>query len=48
MVTIYYGADAKEAEAKALNDGISAQYPDLQIEVVEGGQPHYDYIISIE
>ena len=48
VVTIYYGADTKEAEARALNDSISAQYPNLQIEVVEGGQPHYDYIISIE
>jgi DAK2 domain fusion protein YloV len=48
VVTIYYGSDTKEAEAKALNDSISAQWPDLQVEVVEGGQPHYEYIISIE
>jgi DAK2 domain fusion protein YloV len=48
VVTIYYGSDTREAEAKALNDSISAQYPNLQIEVVEGGQPHYEYIISIE
>ncbi len=48
VVTIYYGADTKEAEAKEMNDTISAQYPNLQIEVVNGGQPHYEYIISVE
>ena len=48
VVTIYYGADTKESEAKAINDDIMAQYPDLQVEIVEGGQPHYEYIISIE
>jgi hypothetical protein len=48
VVTIYYGADAKEAEAEEINKNISLQYPNLQVEVVNGGQPHYEYIISIE
>ncbi len=48
VVTIYYGADTKEAEAKEIGDNILKQYPNLQIEVVNGGQPHYEYIISIE
>ncbi len=48
VVTIYYGADASEAEARAINDSIQTDYPDLQVEIVEGGQPHYEYIISIE
>ncbi len=48
VVTIYYGADTKKAEAEEINDNISAQYPNLQVEVVNGGQPHYEYIISIE
>jgi DAK2 domain fusion protein YloV len=48
VVTIYYGDEAKETEANEINDTISAQYPNLQVEVVNGGQPHYEYIISIE
>jgi dihydroxyacetone kinase-like predicted kinase len=48
VVTIYFGADASEAEAKEINNNISSQYPELQVEVVNGGQPHYEYIISVE
>ena len=48
VVTIYYGADTEEAEAQQVNASISEGYPNLQIEVVKGGQPYYNYIISIE
>jgi dihydroxyacetone kinase-like predicted kinase len=48
VVTIYFGADASEAEAKEINNNILSQYPELQVEVVNGGQPHYEYIISVE
>ncbi len=48
VVTIYYGANANEVEAKEIGDNISKQYSSLQIEVVNGGQPHYEYIISVE
>ena len=48
VVTIYHGADTEETEAQGISDNISKQYPDLQVEVVKGGQPHYNYIVSIE
>ena len=48
VVTIYYGADTKETEAQQVNTDISEGHPSLQVEVVKGGQPHYNYIISIE
>jgi len=48
VVTIYYGADAQEAEANEIKETISSKYANLQVEVVNGGQPHYDYIISVE
>ena len=48
VITIYYGADTEKAEAQQINADISEQYPDLQVEIVKGGQPHYSYIISIE
>jgi len=48
VVTIYYGADVKQADAEKTSDGIRKKHSQLQIEVIWGGQPHYDYIISIE
>jgi DAK2 domain fusion protein YloV len=48
VVTIYYGADTKEAEAQQVSTSISEEQPDLQVEVVKGDQSHYNYIISIE
>ena len=48
VITIYYGADTEEAEAETLGARIRKQHPQLQVEVINGGQPHYDYIIGIE
>ncbi len=48
VVTIYYGADTEKSEASGISDDISTQHPDLQVEVVNGGQPHYHYIVSVE
>jgi hypothetical protein len=48
VITIYYGADAELAEAEQVSLSIREQYPQLQIEVVQGGQPHYNYIVSVE
>ena len=48
VITIYYGADTKTAEAEQVSNSIREQHPQLQIEVVQGGQPHYNYIVSIE
>ncbi|MFC2011609.1 DAK2 domain-containing protein [Chloroflexota bacterium] len=48
IITIYYGADTKQNDAEQVSASISEQYPQIQIEVVRGGQPYYDYIVSIE
>jgi dihydroxyacetone kinase-like predicted kinase len=48
IATIYYGADTAPAEAEQVSTSIREQYPQLQVEIVRGGQPHYNYIISIE
>ena len=48
VITIYCGTDTKPAEAEQVSATIREQYPQLQVEVVQGGQPHYNYIISIE
>jgi dihydroxyacetone kinase-like predicted kinase len=48
VVTIYYGQDVEQADAEKVSNSIREKYTNLQIEVVKGGQPHYEYIISIE
>jgi DAK2 domain fusion protein YloV len=48
IVTLYYGQDTEETEAENCGNEIREKYPHLQVEVVKGGQPHYNYIVSIE
>jgi len=48
VVTIYYGADTQSDEAEQVSATIRELHPHLQVEVVQGGQPHYHYIMSIE
>ena len=48
IITIYYGQEIAEAVAQALGQEVAAAYPDQEIEVISGGQPHYCYIISAE
>jgi DAK2 domain fusion protein YloV len=48
VLTIYYGEDASPEEAEQIGTSITEKYPKLQVEVIKGGQPHYDYIISVE
>ncbi|MCD6300084.1 MAG: DAK2 domain-containing protein [Dehalococcoidales bacterium] len=48
VITIYYGSDTESTEAEQAGAGIREQYPHLQVEVVRGGQPHYNYIVSVE
>ncbi len=48
IITIYYGADLAEETAQSLADQIREWYPKLEVEVVNGGQPFYDYVIAAE
>ncbi|MFB3052920.1 MAG: DAK2 domain-containing protein [Dehalococcoidia bacterium] len=48
LVTLYYGADTKQAEAESLGDSIREAFPQYEVDVVHGGQPHYNYIASVE
>ena len=48
ILTLYYGQDINEPQAQQVADNIRAKYPQLQVETVRGGQPHYSYIVSIE
>ena len=48
LVTIYYGTDTDRDETLTLVTAIKKDYPSLDTEVVYGGQPHYNYILSLE
>jgi len=48
VITIYYGAETEPANAEKVGAELMGRYPQLQVEVVRGGQPHYEYIISVE
>ena len=48
LVTLFYGEGMTHAEANRIADLIREKYSSLEIEVQEGGQPHYQFIISIE
>jgi dihydroxyacetone kinase-like predicted kinase len=48
IVTVYTGASVPSAERDALLELLGQRYPELQIEQVEGGQPHYQFVLSIE
>ena len=48
VISIYYGEDVSEEDAEALGEELTEAYPDCEIEVNQGGQPIYYYIISVE
>jgi DAK2 domain fusion protein YloV len=48
VVTIYHGADTEADEAEDVAEAIRQKYPMLEVDVVDGGQPHYNYIVSVE
>lgn len=48
IVTLFWGAGTEEEEAEAAGDSIREQFPDVDVEVVFGGQPHYNYVVSVE
>lgn len=48
LITLFYGEDLKHTEANRIADLVREKYPAQEVEVQQGGQPHYQFIISIE
>lgn len=48
IVTVYYGESVTADEAEHLAEQIAEHYPGQEVEVVDGGQMHYYYILSVE
>ena len=47
-ITLFYGENLQKPEVEKICENLSGRYPDHEIEVHEGGQPHYQLIISLE
>ncbi len=48
ILTLYFGQDSSPDQARHLADNIEGRYPELEIDIHQGGQSHYQYIISLE
>ena len=48
LVTVYRGEGASDEELQHLESAIRSSYPGLDVEVQQGGQQHYPFILSVE
>lgn len=48
LVTIFYGKDTDENSAAVLSERLQERFPSLEINVIDGGQPVYYFVASVE
>ena len=48
MITVYWGEGASAESAAALQEELEEAYDGAEVDVYEGGQPHYPYLVSVE
>ncbi len=48
IISIYFGQDVTEDDAKEVSEAISEKYPDVEVDINYGGQPIYYYVVSVE
>jgi hypothetical protein len=48
LITMFYGVDMPKTEVNSIADIVRKAYPEQEVEIQEGGQPHYQFIIAIE
>jgi dihydroxyacetone kinase-like predicted kinase len=48
LITLYYGEDLSVMVANKIADMVRERWSNLEVELVEGGQPHYQLIFSVE
>ena len=48
IISIYYGSDSSEDAAEEIASLIQEKHPDVEVEINNGGQPIYYYVISVE
>ncbi|WDF83687.1 DAK2 domain-containing protein [Lacticaseibacillus pabuli] len=48
IVTLIYGSEASESEAEEVAGAIEDKFPDIEVEIHEGDQPLYPFLVSVE
>lgn len=48
IISLYYGEDVSEEDAENLTEKLEEKYPDCEVELNQGGQPIYYYVVSVE
>jgi dihydroxyacetone kinase-like predicted kinase len=48
LVTVYRGKGAEPGELEELTEALGRDFPNLEVEVQDGGQQHYPFILSVE
>jgi DAK2 domain fusion protein YloV len=48
LVTLYRGEDVNEEQANGIAARLEETVPGIEVEAVDGGQPHYEFLVSIE
>ena len=48
IVTIYYGAGGQASAAESVAASLETGFPGIQVDLVDGGQPNYQYLASVE
>lgn len=48
LISIYYGEDISEEQASNLAETVGEKYPEVDVELQQGGQPIYYYLVSVE
>ena len=48
IVTLYYGAGSQASDAEPVAAALESAYPGIQVDLIDGGQSHYQYLASVE
>jgi len=48
LLTLYRGLDVTDAAAQGVRELLAKDLGKIEIEIVDGGQPHYDFLIAAE
>ena len=48
LITLFHGENISKEDAEEMAEFIQEKYPDQEVELQYGGQPHYQFIFSVE
>lgn len=48
VITLFYGSDVTDEDAEKLQNTLLKKYPDCELELIDGNQPVYSYIVGVQ